>query len=66
MAQSRDTRRREVYDDIQRQLQRQTASEQTKAAMHQDALKRKMRDREKKVAVYRNFMRNQETCVAEI
>jgi len=66
MAQSRDTRRREVYEDIQRQLQRQTASEQTKAAMHEDALKRKIRDREKKVAVYRNFMRNQETCVAEI
>jgi hypothetical protein len=63
VAQSRDTRRREVYEDLQLQLQRQTLSEQGKTVMQQEAIKRKKREQEEKIAVYREFMRNRETSL---
>jgi len=61
MAQSRDTRRREVYDDLQLQLRRQTASEASQDAMQVQAVKRRRRQQEQSIAVYNAFIRAQQT-----
>jgi len=71
MAQSRNTRRREVYDDLQLQLRRQTAGETSKQEWQAQVVKRRQREKEQKVAVYQAFMRAQQTsqrlaCVEEI
>jgi len=69
LAQSRDARRREVYDDLQQQLRRQTAGEAHQESLRAALVKRKRRDSNQKLAVYHAFMRAQKTpdslvCIA--
>ena len=71
MAQSRDTRRREVYDDLQLQLRRETAGQTNQDAWRAEAVKRKNREKDQKIAVYHAFLRAQQksqslACIAEI